>query len=94
MSGKLKTTVLMAMMASTVTTSVATGETLSATVSVSDLDLTTPAGIQAARERLTKQALILCGKFSDSRRISNRETMADCVRHAVAEALKRLPHSH
>jgi UrcA family protein len=65
---------------------------LSATVSLSDLDLTTPEGMRSARERLARQALTLCRKFSDSRRISDRETVADCVRDALAEALAQLPH--
>jgi UrcA family protein len=68
-------------------------ERLSATVSLSDLNLATPEGMRSARARLARQALTLCRKFSDSRRISDRETVADCVRDAVAEALARLPHS-
>jgi UrcA family protein len=63
-------------------------ERVSATVSLSDLDLTTDQGVRVARERLTKQALHLCRTFSDPRRVSDRQTVADCVHDAVAEALQ------
>jgi UrcA family protein len=62
---------------------------VSAAVSISDLDLTTTAGAQAARNRISKLALRLCRQFSDSRRISDRETVADCERQAVQEALRQ-----
>jgi len=58
---------------------------VSATVTLSDLDLKTPAGAQAARDRIRKEALRLCRRFSDERRISYRETLADCVRQAEHE---------
>lgn len=64
---------------------------VSASISISDLDLTTPQGTQAARDRIRQQALRLCRKFSDSRRISDRETAADCTRQAVQEALTHIP---
>src|SRR6185295_18732325 len=38
-------------------------ERLSASVSLSDLDLATPEGMRAARERVRKEALRLCRKF-------------------------------
>jgi UrcA family protein len=66
-------------------------ERLSATVSLSDLDLATPDGMRSARERLAREALTLCRKLSDSRRISDRETVADCVRSALAQTLAQLP---
>jgi UrcA family protein len=61
-------------------------ERLSASVSLSDLDLRTPEGLRAAHERVRKEALRLCRKFSDSRRISDRETIADCMREATEAA--------
>ena len=60
---------------------------VSAVVVLSDLDLRTPAGAQAARDRIRKEASRLCRKFSDSRRASDRETVADCMRQAVQEAV-------
>lgn len=65
-------------------------EQLSASVSVSGLDLTTPEGARIAHERVRKEALRLCRKFSDSRKISDRETVADCMRQATDAALERL----
>jgi UrcA family protein len=61
-------------------------ERLSAVVTLSDLDLKTPAGARAAHDRIQKEALRLCRKFSDSRRISERETLADCMRQAAKDA--------
>jgi UrcA family protein len=69
-------------------------ERLSASVSLSDLDLASPEGMRVARERVRKQALRLCRKFSDSRRISDRETVADCMRQAAEAASSSLNARH
>jgi UrcA family protein len=67
--------------------SVAQPERVSATVSLADLDLATPEGARLAHDRLAKTALTLCRRFSDTRRASDRATVADCVREALAEAI-------
>ena len=63
-----------------------TPETVRTTVSFADLDLSTPVGIDAAHKRLVAAAQRLCRKFSDSRRISDRETFAACYRETLADA--------
>jgi UrcA family protein len=65
--------------------------TVSTTVSLSDLDLATPQGMRAARDRLAKQALRLCLKLSDTRKVSDRQSVADCTRATLAAALGKLP---
>jgi UrcA family protein len=65
-------------------------ETVSTTVSLSDLDLSNPEGMATARVRLTQKAVHLCLKFSDPRRISNSQTLADCTEDAVARSLHQL----
>ena len=62
-----------------------------ATVSVADLDLNTREGAQIARKRVRRAAIALCRKYSDPRRASDRETMADCVREAIHSARVRAP---
>jgi UrcA family protein len=64
-------------------------ETVAATVSFADLDLTTPVGISVAHKRLVAAAQRLCHKFSDSRRTSDRETSAACYRDTLADATRR-----
>lgn len=64
-------------------------ETVTTTVSFADLDLSTPAGIDAAHKRLVAAAQRLCHQFSDSRRISDRETSAACYRETLADATQR-----
>jgi UrcA family protein len=64
-------------------------ETIATTVSFADLDLSTPVGIDAAHKRLVAAAQRLCHKFSDSRRISDRETSAACYRETLADATQR-----
>jgi UrcA family protein len=58
----------------------------SAKVSLADLDLTTPAGISEAHQRLAAAAKHLCREFSDSRRISDHATFVDCYRDTLASA--------
>jgi len=65
-------------------------ETLSATVSVANLDLATPAGISAAHQRLAATARRLCHEFSDSRRVDNNAMLADCYSETLAIATRRL----
>lgn len=64
-------------------------ETVGTTVSFADLDLSTPVGINTAHKRLVVAAQRLCHKFSDSRRVSDRETTAACYRETLADATQR-----
>ena len=61
-----------------------------ATVSVADLDLSKPDGARIARRRLEVAAIRLCRGFSDSRRVADFATLADCSRDAVADALRHV----
>lgn len=61
-------------------------ERFSAVVTLSNLDLKTPAGARVARDRIKRAALRLCRKFSDSRRVSDRQTVADCMHQTVHDA--------
>jgi UrcA family protein len=63
--------------------------TESMTVSFADLDLATPAGINAAHDRLLRAAQRLCHRFSDSLRAANNATSSACVRETLAEATHR-----
>lgn len=65
-------------------------ETITARVSVADLDLTTAAGLQIARERLAIMARHLCAAFRDDRLATARQTYFDCTRDTTAAALARL----
>ncbi len=65
----------------------APAETAAATVSLSDLDLSTAAGMEAARLRIAAMALHLCRRFDTSRRIDDRENTDACYHEAVAAAL-------
>ena len=65
-------------------------EVVTTKVSLADLDLTTPEGVRAARDRLAQTANRLCRRFSDDRRISNVATLEDCTRDTLNKALKRL----
>jgi UrcA family protein len=65
-------------------------ESVSASVSLADLDVSTPEGIRAARARLARVAQHLCRKFGDERKVSDQATYADCYRETLADALRRL----
>jgi UrcA family protein len=64
-------------------------ETATTTVVLADLDLSTSAGSAKARERLTRAAERLCGRFRDDRRIADWATYVDCVHGTVASTLER-----
>jgi UrcA family protein len=66
----------------------AAAATVSAKVSLGDLDLNTPAGIKAAHERLAATAKRLCRTFSDTTRISDQITAADCYEETLADAIR------
>jgi len=72
------------------TRAAANAESVAATVSLADLDVSTPEGVQAANARLAKAAQRLCRKLGDSRRVSDSATYADCYRETLANALRQV----
>ena len=65
-------------------------ESVAATVSLADLDISTPEGIQAANARLAQATRRLCRKLGDNRRVSDSATYADCYRETLANALRQV----
>ena len=63
-------------------------DTVSAKVSLGDLDLNTQAGIHAAHERLAAAAKRLCRTFSDTTRISDQITTAECYKETLVDAIR------
>jgi UrcA family protein len=68
----------------------ATTESVTANVSLADLDVSTPEGARAASARLAKVAQHLCRKLGDTRRVSDSATYADCYRETLANALRQV----
>jgi UrcA family protein len=64
-------------------------EVVRATVSFTDLDLTTTLGISQAHKRMVVAAQRLCHRFSDSLKASNSATSTACYREALADATRR-----
>jgi UrcA family protein len=67
----------------------ATAESVTAKVSLADLDVSTPEGARAASARLAKMAQRLCRRLGDTRRASDSATYADCCRETLANALRQ-----
>jgi UrcA family protein len=65
-------------------------ETAAATVVLAGLDLSTADGIAQAHKRLSRTAQRLCRTFRDDRKVSDRETYADCVHDTVTIALEQI----
>lgn len=65
-------------------------ESVSASVPLGGLDLTNPAHLNIARERIAAAAKRLCMTFYDARRADNHEMFVDCYSKSVADALERL----
>jgi UrcA family protein len=61
-----------------------------AKVSLAGLDLSTPEGAPAARERLRIVAQHLCFQLSDPRKIDFRAAYEFCVAETLADAVRRL----
>jgi hypothetical protein len=57
----------------------AEAESIAATVSLADLDVSTPEGAQR-----------LCRKLGDNRRVSDWATYADCCQETLAKALRQV----
>ena len=62
----------------------------SAVVSLADLDLTTAAGIESARQRLHDKAVTLCSRFYDERRVDAWANFTACTHEALAAAMRRV----
>jgi UrcA family protein len=66
------------------------GHDRSKLVSFADLDLSTPAGVETARERLRNTARMLCRQLRDIDDRSRRENFISCVELAMAGSVPRL----
>jgi UrcA family protein len=63
--------------------------TRSAKVSLAGLDLSTPDGARAARERLRGTARRLCAQVADDLDLSHRSNFVACVDETLAAALRQ-----
>lgn len=54
------------------------------------LDLSTPAGVEAARERVEHAVKTICAQLGDDLDLSHRETYLKCVDQAMAITKPRL----
>jgi UrcA family protein len=59
-------------------------------VPLADLNLTTPEGASAARERLRKEARRLCSQVADSDDLSHQTNFMACVDETLANALRQV----
>jgi UrcA family protein len=64
--------------------------TRSAKVSLADLDLSTPEGARAARERLRGTARRLCTRVADDLDLSHQRNFVACMDETLAAALREL----
>jgi UrcA family protein len=67
-----------------------TPEMRAAKVSLADLDLSTPTGQRAARERLHQIARRLCSQVADAQDLSHQPNFVACVDETLASALQQL----
>jgi UrcA family protein len=65
-------------------------ETASVKITFAELDLATPAGLRTAKERVAAAALRACERFSDSRKVDDRETVNLCYQTSLANAMQHL----
>lgn len=65
-------------------------ETRSQTVSLADLDLSTPEGMSAARKRVQITAQRLCFQLTDPADLSHQANFVKCVDDAVAGAMHQV----
>jgi len=65
-------------------------ETRVADVSLADLDLSTPQGMRAARERLHTMAQRVCAKSTDNHGLSPQPDLIACVDSTLASALGQI----
>jgi UrcA family protein len=65
----------------------------SAKVSITGLDLSTPEGARAARERIRQTARKLCAQVADELDLSLHANYVACVDESVAKAMQQVPPS-
>lgn len=66
------------------------GSTISANTSLAGLDLSKPADVAVARERIGRLAHKLCNHFDDSLSLSHQPNYVACIDDAIAKAEPRL----
>ena len=64
--------------------------TRSAKVSIAGLDLSTPQGAHAARERLRQTARKLCAQVADELDLSHHANYVACVDQSVAKSMQQI----
>jgi UrcA family protein len=75
------------------TRATSSGESRTKVVPLADLDLTTPAGLRAAADRVRKAARTLCMQLSDFNDLSRHSNYVACVDDAMAGVLPQLERS-
>ena len=65
-------------------------DTRVAKVSLAGLDLATPDGMAAARDRLRETALLLCAQVADTRSIAWHANFVRCVDETFAKAMQKV----
>jgi UrcA family protein len=65
-------------------------DTRAAKVSLAGLDLATPDGMAAARDRLHETALLLCAQVEDTRSIARHANFVRCVDETFANAMQKV----
>jgi UrcA family protein len=65
-------------------------ETASVKISFTGLNLATAAGLSTAQQRVAAAALRACQRFSDSRKVDDRETARLCYQTTLANAMQNL----
>jgi UrcA family protein len=69
----------------------ATGvETRTSNLSLADLDLSTPAGVDAARDRLQQTARRRCSQVADRQDLSHQPNFIACMDETLAAALRQI----
>ena len=62
----------------------------SAKVRISDLNLATPAGVQAARERIHQAARKLCDQLTDELDLGRQPHFVECIDRTTIAAMRQL----
>ena len=91
----IRTTALLGLCALASATAVAGGQpdpsvTRSGKVSLADLNLSTPEGANAARDRLRQAARRLCARVADELDLSHQANYVACVDESLAVALRKI----
>jgi UrcA family protein len=68
----------------------ASANVVHAKVALADLDLNSPVGRAAARDRIASAAKKLCAQFDDDRKVDHVVTRGDCVHEAMAAGFAQL----